>query len=1001
MKSKTKPSVQVLFFAALLVSRLNAGLPENLAEKAVISSNSEYSADYRAHFVADGIIPKAGGRKDVKKAWCVQGETHRNGATITFTWKNDVTINTIIYYARTAWYGNECWKSYTLHTGKADAPLHQGTLKEIHGPQRIILPKPVTTKQLAIRFTSSFGGYNPGASEIQIFSSSPAQRDLAAFMKKQNPGILGIMPWVGEVKPKALRKLILALEELHPDSYTSAAAHLAALAKLENAAADDAAGAIAPSDIKERLKALQKDVLLFDVNELVTIKRHEIVASHVYTYHYEGFRPGGGLCTVKGNKVTELVSSATGQILDCDLSYDGATILFSWRRTRDEGYHLWTIRTDGTGLTRLTDGRWHDYNACWLPDGGIAFLSTRSPQFAYCWHAPVGTVYRMEADGSNVIQLSANYLNDFTPYPLENGRIIYSRWEYVDKPAIPIQSLWTINPDGTGLSHYFGNGVLSPGTFMEARQIPGTTRIICTMTGHNGPTRGAIGVIDRNLGLNAQKAIRNITPDVPVPDVDQGNGNTGGSKQYSCPQPLDRMRFLLSARGPVLVRTIDGSCQSAALPAPSDGMQYFSTQPVKRREAPPSIPSTLSHGKTTPTTTTAAASASIYLQDIYKGIEPEVKRGEVTRLRIVRELPKTVRIDPGLRSFGFQFPVISCGATYAGKKVLGDVTVKPDGSAFFKVPAGVPIYFIALDADGRAVQRMRSFTHLMPGEQQGCIGCHEYRHLSPAARLIDTYHQTPQNPQPPEWGVGGFDYSRIVQPVLDKHCVECHNPHQADGGVDLTGDQTDFFNVSYDVLARENQGRKGTKYVNWIPTYNGHEQNILEITPKVWGSHASRLAELILSGHPDKAGKKRIDLPELDRERIFAWIDLNVPYYGTSETAYPGNRGCRRIYPPSLDKVLAGVGKRRCASCHENGKVPRRVWTRITRPHLNAFLLAPLAESAGGTGACGKAVFHTTSDPDYQAILNTFEPMRKQLQEKPRMDMEGATPDPHLCRDCQ
>ena len=84
----------------------------------------------------------------------------------------------------------------------------------------------------------------------------------------------------------------------------------------------------------------------------------------------------------------------------------------------------------------------------------------------------------------------------------------------VDRPAIPIQSLWTINPDGTGLLGYFGNRVISPATFMEARSIPGTTKILCTMTGHNGPTRGAIGVIDRSKGVNAQEAIENITPDV-------------------------------------------------------------------------------------------------------------------------------------------------------------------------------------------------------------------------------------------------------------------------------------------------------------------------------------------------------------------------------------------------------------------------------------------------------------------------------------------------------
>jgi hypothetical protein len=179
-----------------------------------------------------------------------------------------------------------------------------------------------------------------------------------------------------------------------------------------------------------------------------------------------------------------------------------------------------------------------------------------------------------------VEKLSGNYLNDFTPAVLDDGRILYTRWEYVDRPAIPIQSLWTINPDGTGLAGYFGNRKISPGTFMEARGIPGTGRILSTMTGHNGPTRGAIGVIDRSRGDNAQEAICNLTPDVPVPRVDEGNGNTSGSKQYSGPYPLDATRFLCSARGPLLVRTLSGECQSFALPAPGDGMQYFSARPI-------------------------------------------------------------------------------------------------------------------------------------------------------------------------------------------------------------------------------------------------------------------------------------------------------------------------------------------------------------------------------------------------------------------------------------
>jgi hypothetical protein len=374
---------------------------------------------------------------------------------------------------------------------------------------------------------------------------------------------------------------------------------------------------------------------------------------------------------------------------------------------------------------------------------------------------------------------------------------------------------------------------------------------------------------------------------------------------------------------------------------------------------------------------------------------PQVKRGEVKEICVVEEMRKIVRTDVKNRAFGFQFPVISCGATYAAKKVWGYAPVADDGSACFRVPAERPIYFLALDADGRAVQRMRTFTHLMPGETQGCVGCHE-----PRQQVVAAAHVAPREPdslRAPDWGAGvGFDYARVVQPVLDAHCVKCHSGPTPPAKVDLCGDATDFFNVSYEVLAR---GRKrageaewDSPYVNWIPTYNGMEQNILEVTPKAWGSPRSRLAEILLNGHPDTNGAPRLKLETREIRRVLAWIDLNVPYYGTSETTHPETVGCRRLYPTALDSTLADVAKRRCQECHAGGKIPRPFWTRVVNPELNSFLLAPLAKEAGGSGACGRAVFASPADPDYLAILRTFDPVLADLYVRPRTDMAGAKP---------
>jgi len=925
--------------------------PENLARKAKITADSEYSGDYRAHFVADGHIPPANSKRDTQKAWAVNGNTHRNGATLTFTWPKPVAIAEIVYYGRTAWLPNENWKDYQVSLDGATKPVVTGKLASGHGPQRIPLPAPVRASKLTLKFTSSYGGMNPGASEVRVYSIRP---------------------------PKSLLEKFAPARPVAPAT-PARPATVAAVTALKGSA--------------ELAKKVAAGALGFD--SLIVIQRHPLNTSHVYTYHAEGFRGGGGLYRLtlgegKGEgKLKPLVDAAGGQILDCNVSYDGKKLLFSWRKSAGERYQIFRMNVDGTDLTPITDGSSHDMNACWMPDGGIAFLSDRKPAFAYCWVTTSPILYRCDGDGGNVVRLSANYLNDFTPSVMADGRILYSRWEYVDRPAIPIQSLWTMNGDGTGVSGFFGNRVLSPATFMEARQIPGTGTVLCVLTSHNGPCRGAIGIVDPAKGANAQAGITNLTPEVKIGLVDRGSGNSVRGP-YESPYPIDGEFFLASRGGEIILRDYAGT-QEVIVLGKSGPMGFYNAQPVRPSHRP-------MVRRFTPPSDDADPWATMLVQDVYVGLSPQVKRGEIARIAVVQEIEKSVRAETRRRAFGFQFPVVSCGATYSPKKVWGFAKVESDGSANFKVPARVPIYFMAIDARGRALQRMRTHTHLMPNESQSCVGCHADRNSVVAAggpRPIAA-RRGPQPLETPEWGVRGFSYAHIVQPVLDAHCVKCHTGGAPAGGLDLSGDKTDFFNVSYDRLARDRQGRAGSPYVSWIPTYNGHEANILNITPKAWGSPASKLAELVLSGHPDADGKRRVKVPTEGQRRILAWIDLNVPYYGTSKSNHYNRPGCRQLLPPDLNKVLAEVAARRCASCHKGGQrgkggIPRTFYTRITNPKANNFLLAPLAKSAGGTERCGQAVFKSTEDPDYRAILKTFEPIAKILREAPRMDMPGAT----------
>jgi hypothetical protein len=250
----------------------------------------------------------------------------------------------------------------------------------------------------------------------------------------------------------------------------------------------------------------------------------------------------------------------------------------------------------------------------------------------------------------------------------------------------------------------------------------------------------------------------------------------------------------------------------------------------------------------------------------------------------------------------------------------------------------------------------------------------------------------------------------VVQPVLDRHCTACHNARERAGGVDLSGDKTDLFNVSYDVLCRtgtlaawhwarqwtpegpEHDALRGrSPYVEWIWGINGSGHNILDIAPRRWGSPASKLAAVIRSGHPDADGKPRVALPPADRRRVYLWMDLNVPYYGTAASNHKHQMGARRIYPRQLDSTLKEVASRRCATCHREG-APRDFYTRILKPEDNRFLLAPLAKSAGGTERCGKIVFASKGDPDYQKILRLFQPFQELLAKRPRADMDGFQP---------
>ena len=956
-------------------------MPKNLAPKAKVSASSYFSGEYHPQMAISGTFPS---QFQEDSDWAVKGTQDGH---FTLQWKKPVDAAQIVYYARVTSSLLECFKDYEVYLNDSKKPVVRGKLERRRGPQLINFPKQKVTR-IHIKFLSSHtNSPNPGAAEIAVFATPVTMKQLAA---------LRVPPKEKTAKAQALRKELF----------------------------DGKLG----------------------FTDLLLVKRKPLNISHVYVYHVEGFRPGGGLYifSPKEEKLKCIFDAKDGMITTADLSYDGKEVVFALRRGGHVGsnpvahiedisrykeeksnYHVFKINIDGTGLKQLTHGSYNNLDPCWLPDGGVGFISDRKPAYAYCYVVTSPVIYRMESDGSKQKRLSANYLMDFTPSVLEDGRIIYTRWEYVDRAACPIQSLWAINPDGTGLSGFYGNRVISPGTFMDAQPVPGTNKIVATATNHNGPCRGGIVLIDPSKGANAKEAVTNLTPEINIYAHRLGGGPWGNGMldtrvrgTYEKPLALSKDRFLVSKGGTIQLRDFDANAISLIFP--QGGMGWYCPMPVRRVKPPPVVTgATMDHMVVLPEDgSVSGAWATMFMQDVYYGLEPHVKRGEIKQIAVVQEIEKSThspqnnkRLDGhGMRNiavFGFQFPLVSCGATYAPKKLWGFADVNPDGSATFKVPSEVPIYFLALDKEGRALQRMRSFTHLMPGELQGCVGCHADRgSATPHTRKVVALRAVAQELIKPAWGVKGFSYQEVVQGVFDRNCIKCHNEREQPGNVDLTGDMTDFFNVSYDILARTGtQGERNwirhgspsgpkydkvrgmSPYAEWIWSINGAGHNVLEIKPGRWGSPASKVAEIIRSGHPDKKGKTRVNVPDKDRRRVYIWLDLNVPYYGTSSSNHKAHLGSRRMMPLALESTLKQVASRRCASCHKRG-IPRKFYTRVVNPQNNSFLLAPLAKKAGGLEKCGKAVFPSTDDPDYQKILKTFEPIHKLLKERPRADMK-------------
>jgi len=463
--------------------------------------------------------------------------------------------------------------------------------------------------------------------------------------------------------------------------------------------------------------------------------------------------------------------------------------------------------------------------------------------------------------------LSGGQFTELDPRVLDDGRVIYMRWEYVDKGFGNVQSLWSVRPDGSHSDHVYKNNLVLPAATIGAHSIPGSERFVAIAAAHGGAPAGPVVLVDNRRTRRSADAMTNITPEIGYPGMGQ---LTFGKGLFRQPYPLSEKLFLVSHDPQVdkaeryAIYALDAWGNRAELYRDHD-TSCFQPVPLRPRQTPTNIPSLAKQNKAE-----AGEPATMFIQDVYQGMNG-IERGRVKYVRVMEVMPTTweqASTGPGA---GMQVAAVSYKADVGRKKVHGIATVHGDGSACFAVPADKNLFFQALDENYMELQRMRTFINLMAGEKRSCIGCHEPRRNAPALKPAMAMLHPVQAlaPQPGETGPRMVHYEADVQPVLNKHCVGCHSGQQPKGGVDLSSQLTDLWNRSYMNLID-----KGL--VSYLDSGFG-SSNVPAEPPLTFGSHQSKLVERIRQA-PCKA-----DLTREEFIQIVTWIDANAPYYGTHE----------------------------------------------------------------------------------------------------------------------
>ncbi|MDR0869479.1 MAG: hypothetical protein LBN39_01655, partial [Planctomycetaceae bacterium] len=624
------------------------------------------------------------------------------------------------------------------------------------------------------------------------------------------------------------------------------------------------------------------------------------------------FRGGSSLrvWNPKDNSTKVLLDVPEGVVRDPCVSFDGKKILVSMRKNIQDDYHIYELvlnNSDEAAAKQLTFLKGvSDIDPLYLPSGEIVFSSTREPKYCMCNRHIMCNLYKMNGDGSNIQQIGKSTLFEGHSSLMPDGRIIYDRWEYVDRNFGDAQGVWITTTEGFNHAVFWGNNTASPGGVIDARILPGSDSVFIATLGscHDRPW-GAIGIIDRRKGLDGKQAVLQTFPPEAINFVSEEQGQKSFDEvrkydtfvplkqKFEDPFPLSDEWFLASGM------TGDGEQMGIWLLGRDGTMQLvFKTPDSKNNLQGCFDPMPLAPSSKPPVNTQKADlskdTGTFYVSNVYEGLGMSaVKKGGVKFLRVIESPEKRTWSAKGWgNGHGEQAPGMNW-YEFINKRILGTVPIEDDGSVNFTVPADKFIYFQLLDEQGRMIQTMRSGVIIRPGETNGCVGCHEDR-LAVVPPTPNTPKALTKPPVQLKTWYGEpreFSYVKEVQePVFDKYCVQCHDYGKVEKNPkkpNLAGDLHTIFNESYVTLYKD----------NLIKPVGAGPHNVLK--PYTWGSTQSKLAEVMLNGHRDeKIDAKCRELGiYIDRktnpeavDRVLTWIDLNAPYYATYHTSFGNNR---------------------------------------------------------------------------------------------------------------